>query len=81
MMLSEILQGYFSKIGNSSLQIMYHMAVPELTKKEKERREGKSRMSNSKILHFLFVLEAYFQKSCKDVSQKLGICLCKLYIS
>jgi hypothetical protein len=54
-MLSEILQGCFSKIGNSSLQIMYHMAVPEQEKK-------KSQMSNSNVLHFLFVLEACFQQ-------------------
>jgi hypothetical protein len=39
---------------------MNHMAVPE---QEKE----KSQMSNSNNLHFLFVLEACFQKSCKDV--------------
>jgi hypothetical protein len=38
-------------------------------------------MSNSKILHFLFVLEACFQKSCKYVFRKLEIRPCKLYIS
>jgi hypothetical protein len=50
------------------------MAVPE---QEKE----KPQMSNSKVLHFLFVLEACFQqKSYNDVFRKLGICPCKLYI-
>jgi hypothetical protein len=38
-------------------------------------------MSNSKLLHFLFVLEACFQqKSYKNVFRKLGIRPCKLYI-
>jgi hypothetical protein len=36
-----------------------------------EQEMEKSRMSNSKVLNFLFVLEACFQKSCKDVFQKL----------
>jgi hypothetical protein len=53
-MLSEILQGCFSKIGNSSLQIMYHMAVPEQTNKEKERREGK--VMNVKLKQFAFLV-------------------------
>jgi hypothetical protein len=52
-MLSEILQGCFSKIGNSSLQIMYHMGVPEQTSKEKERREGKVMHVKLKQFEFL----------------------------
>jgi hypothetical protein len=52
--LSKVSQGCFWKTGNSSLQIMYHMAVPEQTNKEKERRERKTHTSNSTILHFLF---------------------------
>jgi hypothetical protein len=63
-MLSEILQGCFSKIGNLSLHIKYHLTIQEQTNKEKERREGKSRMSNSKILHFLLseILQGGFLK-------------------
>jgi hypothetical protein len=54
-MLSEILQGCFSKIGNSSLQLIYHMAVPEQPNKEKERREGKVMDVKLKQFAFLFV--------------------------
>jgi hypothetical protein len=52
--LSEILQGCFSRIGNSSLQILYHMTVPEQTNKEKERREGK--VTNVKLKGFAFLV-------------------------
>jgi hypothetical protein len=41
-MLSEIYQGCFSKIGNSSLQIICQMAVPEQTIKERKEEKEKS---------------------------------------
>jgi hypothetical protein len=53
-MLSEILQGCFSKIGNLSFHIMYHLTVQEQTNKEKERREGK--VTNVKLMDFAFLV-------------------------
>jgi hypothetical protein len=38
-------------------------------------------MSNSNNLHFLFVLEACFQKSCMNAFRKLGIRRASLVVS
>jgi hypothetical protein len=58
-MLSEILQGCFSKIGNLSSQNIYQMAIQEQMNKEKERGEGK--VTNVKLKDFVIYLTDGFE--------------------